>query len=208
MNRVYVIAAAVGMLAACAPSKHSQFLQDEAAKKLACTSSAPPAISKLEPASAVSMEVRSGCSPVERGIHRGMTYMIDHDMRRAEFYSEAPKASWIVICNTDKVTDLKSAQVIRSNFMLFRTSQWEGVSVTANTYPGSPQVIRVDDREARTVNLKGKTVTSASKQVIQDLLNGSEFITRHTEWPSGVAKDASHSAFGFDVAYSYSDRCI
>ncbi|PRB83852.1 hypothetical protein [Pseudomonas sp. MYb185] len=205
MYRFLVLCGVLAVAYGCAPSKYQLQMQQIAAEKQACVNSQPPTVSVLDERGSVRMEDFGGsCLPIERGRYREMDYRIDHSSGRAEFSGGPDGSMWTVICREDKVTDDRIARIVKGNLSVSRMGDMELVGVMGETYPGHPETVRVDSHPAQNVSA-GK---AASAEIISQLRHGREFITRYVEWPSGVARDATYSAFGFDVAYQYSKRCV
>lgn len=206
--RVSALLALTLLSAGCAPSKYQVQMQSFQQQKLDCINSLPPEVEKLEKDAVVRMEDRIGCVPVERGVHGGLEYMIDHSSGRAEFAESPAHRAWVLKCEKDAVTDKVSAQIIKGNLMVFRAADWESVGLIEQTYPGSDQTVRVDDNPAL-VAASGDTPNLRNgKVIVEQLKTGRKFLTRYLDWPYGVNRDASYDAFGFNVVYDYSKRCV
>lgn len=194
--------------AGCAPSKYQIQMQQFEQQKIACVTSQPPAVEKLDQDAIVGMEERSGCVPVERGEVGGLAYMIDHSSGRAEFYESESKPAWVVMCRKDAVTDEVIARVIKGSLTVFRMASLESVGVAEQVYPGSPQTVRIDGNDALVVSSGDTPILSNGKKAIEQMMTGNKIIVRHVDWPYGINRDAEYGAIGFDVAYRYSQRCV
>lgn len=208
MARYLVLVAIFLALSGCGPSRYQTQMQQFEQQKNSCISSQPPAVDKFESGASVRMEQRIGCVPVERGMHRGMEYFIDHSTGRAEFSSSPADLAWVVICEKDAVTDRVSAKIIKGNLMVFRMGGFDSVSVVGQAYPGSDQTVRVDQNHALIVQGGDRPDLHNGGVIIEQLKAGQSFLTRYVDWPYGINQDREFSAAGFDVAHEYSRRCV